>query len=323
LSEGEDAQKPESGIQLVVNETSLMELPRKLLGFINRLPKPERKSLSEMDKELGFRKGHAKSIVNPGTQKLVKLSIDEISKIAVFSRGVAQHLSDPADRAHIVHYCNELAQRIHERLERGGISLTANTFVTNLRLDDNEQQTFSDQHAGVYALIRLDREAHILISRMDVHAREAQLCRFATESPGSELSEPSVEGFIYSIGGAIQAVGRPTSRTPFRTSILRSRGGEDPSNQADMIGLRLGVSNYDGGPFAYRIYCRRIAGSDQVGSALPDWADLFGGRHYEEAAKLEPKIGDIQEILRLLRQHDPQTPWGVRIPIDIFEETRG
>eukprot|EP01035_Chromulina_nebulosa_P000757 gene757-1023_t len=71
-----------------------------------------------------------------------------------------------------------------------------------------------------------------------------------------------------------------------------------------MIGLRIGISEWDGGPFAYRTYCRQIANADWVGEDLPGWADLFGARRYAAIDEIEAKIADVGDILALLREEN-------------------
>ena len=94
-------------------------------------------------------------------------------------------------------------------------------------------------------------------------------------------------------------------------------------NGADIIGLRLGISDFDGGPFAYRIYCRQIAGPEQLGCELPDWVHVFGVHRHGATDKIAPMIENIAEILRLLQEEDDRTPWGVRFPTGIEPEEVG
>ena len=320
MSDIERQAAPGRDTDLFVTEEELLELPKRLLKLINQTTAQERVGKDDLPERIGIAKGRVNAIMNPGSQGSKRLPLSEISKVVKFARHYALTLQDQQRGESIIGYCNEIAKRIQDRLEIGGLSLTETAFVTNLSLSDRVQQAFSDRHAGVYALIRLDRDQHILISRMDVHLRQAQLCRFATDFQGFGLSEPKVEGFIYSIGDEIQAVGRPSIASALRTSILRSRSQPGSLHGADMIGLRLGISDLDGGPFAYRIYCRQIAGPDQIGLEMPEWRDLFHGWRHEQAESVERMIPDVHDILKLLHEQDNKTPWGIGFPTGISED---
>ena len=307
----------EDGPLLYANERAIMDVVSKILKALNQPFNPERIAKKDLPAAVGTTDARINAILNPKSEKSKKFSLDEIGKVVAFARGYSRTIVDSGYRKLILDYCNQVTQRIHDRLDKSGLSPTENAFVTNLRLDDREQDVFSDRHSGVYAVIRLDRAGHILISRMDVYPREAQLCRFATKSPSSGPHEPLVEGYIYSVGDTIQSVGRPATPTALRTSILRSMGRPGAPAGSDMIGLRLGMSDFDGGPFAYRIYCRRIAGPELLGQELPDWEPLFGVRAHEASDKIAPMIRDIVEILQLLQEEDDATPWGVGLPTGI------
>lgn len=278
---------------VTTGDKSLMELTTALLRAINQQNSPYAIRKAALHDKIGTTAARVNAILNPGPQKATKISLDVLGKVVVFARQFARSVPDAHFRDLITGYCNEIAQRLHDRLERGGLNPTENAFVTNLRLlDEGKQQQLSDRHAGVYALIRLDRDAHILISRMDVRPRQDQLCRFATDSGNIGTSEPAVEGYIYAVDDRIQAVGRPAGTSWLRVSILRSHR-MPASTGWDMIGLRIGISEWDGGPFAYRTYCRQIANADWVGEDLPGWADLFGARRYAAIDEIEAKIADV------------------------------
>ena len=301
---------------LVTDQPVVLDLARLILKTINAPNVRTRIPKKVLPTVIGISWAHVNAILNPETQGLTKISLHEIGKVVIFARDFAAKSQDQDLRATINRYCNRIAQQIHEAFEQDGLSPTEFSFVANLRLRDGEkQQDFSDYHAGVHALIRLDRDGHILISRLDIFPREQQLCRFATDSDHSETGEPAVEGYIFSIGDYIQAVGRGTG-SGLRTSILRPNYLQKARH--DLIGLRLGVSNFDGGAYAYRIYCRRIEDADKVKQALPEWAGLFLARRFEAIEDLEERIPDIKAILKLLSEpDDKETPWGVRIPTGI------
>lgn len=308
--------RPDPDASIFMEEKPFLELPRRILHTILNQPvQKEKMTIEALAEEIGLNDTRFKSILYSDSNGLKKISLSDITKIVVHTRRLAQRLSDQGTCSYIIGYCNQLAELFQDRLEQGGLSPTQNALVTNLRL--NDQQAFSDRHAGVYALIRLDRDAHILISRIDVYPRDILLCKFATDRRVTGLIEPPVEGYIFSIGDEIQAIGRPRTTSALRTSVLR--GYPNTPTGRDMIGLRLGISDLDGGPFAYRTYCRWIAGTDQLDRDMPEWADLFRGRKHEASDKIALKINDISEILRLLHEEDEKhkTPWGVGIPTGI------
>lgn len=310
--EGHDARA------VTINDRSLMNLTTAVLKAINSPTSSVRVAKADLPARIGISGARVNAILNPGSQKSTKIALDELGKVVAFARKFSAGLPMGPFRDLVSDYCNKIAQRLHEGLERDGLSPTEFAFVTNLKLfDDHKQQNLSDRHAGVYALIRLDRDGHILTSRLDIHPRRNLLCRFATDSGHPGTGEPTVEGYLFAVDDGIQAVGRPETASGLRTSILRSHR-PPKETRWDLMGLRLGISNFDGGAYAYRIYCRRIAEVDKVGAVLPDFADLFGARRFEAIDDIEISIPDVADILTLLREPDDEdTPWGIRIPTGI------
>ena len=315
----EDAET--SGVTL--GQASVLGCARLILKAINAPNASPRVSKKDLPDAIGISSAHVHAILNPVSQGLTRISLDEIGKVVVFARKFAADLAEPEVGNLIRSYCNRIAEHLQEALQRGGLNPTEFAFVTNLKLrDGGRQQEFSDHHAGVHALIRFDRDAHILISRLDIFPREHQICRFATDSGHSQSGEPMVEGHIFVADEVIHAVGRPISGGGLRTSILRPNflPGAD---RADLIGLRLGNSRFDGGPYAYRTYVRRIEGVEQVGRLLPAWSQLFRARSFKHVDDIRQLIPDIDTILKLLREPD-DPPWGVRIPTGIaFDDDYG
>ncbi|WHU01952.1 MULTISPECIES: hypothetical protein [unclassified Sphingomonas] len=318
MLEEEDAQATGAG-EVTIDDKSLMGLTTRILKAVNSTSDRNRVKKDDLPGLTGLTRSQVNAILNPDSQRSTKISLESIAKVVDFGQKFAGKHPDEGVRNQVSTYCSVITQRLHGYLERGGLNPTELAFVVNLQLDDDHKQRhFSERHAGVYALVRLDREGHILISRLDIFPRVNRLCRFATDSKHPGTREPTVEGFVFAVDDVVQAVGRPDNSGRLRTSILRSRRHEA---SWDLMGLRLGTSDYDGGPYAYRIYCRRIAGGEHAGKELPDWARLFGARKFEAIEDIEQRIQDIGEILKLLKEEeDEDTPWGIRIPTGIMSD---
>lgn len=298
------------------SEEGLLPVVSALLKALNQQGASPSFKKKELADKLGIKDSRLNSLQNPSPQNLKSIKLDELDKVVVFARQVAREVTDLPRREMINGYCNEIARRLHFRFDGGGLNVTENSLVMNLNLiDDRKQQEFSDRHAGVYAVIRIDRDAHVIVSRMDLRPKTDQLCRFATESPG--FSELRVEGFIYAAGDVIQSVGRPAGKNWLRTTILKPCANAE-QEEVDMIGLRLGLSDLDGGAFGYRVYAKQICGPELVGKPMPDpWPSLFGTSGLGEIDALKPKITDIEQIVNLLQEKTDATPWGVRSPIEM------
>ena len=120
-----------------------MDVVRKVLKAINQPNNPERVGKKQLPQAIGITDARVNAILNPKSEGAKRFSLDEVSKVVAFARRVARTVTESGYRKLIDDYCNEVTQRIHERLDKGGLSPTENAFVTNLRLDDREQAVFA------------------------------------------------------------------------------------------------------------------------------------------------------------------------------------
>lgn len=301
---------------MVIDDVTLVQLPMTLLKTLNKAGSVSKKLIA---KESGVSYEHVHGIMNLRSQKTAKISLKDTRLILDFGRRFAQSCENMELRKIVQQQCNDISMAIHSFLNIGALSSTEHAFVSHLNLDREQQRLFSVAHAGVYALVRRDKDGHIIISRMDIlPIREGgMLCRFTSDTPASNgMDDPAVAGYIYAAGEHFFTVGHNNDTGALRSSILCRWKLPGSVGDADMLGLRLGASRRDGGPFAHRIYARWIADVSSAGNDLPDWNSTFRARTYGSDAieSIAERIEDIRLILRLLEENENVQRWGIGFP---------
>jgi hypothetical protein len=291
------------------------------------------------------------AFMNLGPQKAVHFPLSEIRDILAYARTYARSLSDADLQRSIFDDCAKLCIDIQRFLGDDSADALERALVHHMAIDHSVQDRFSAEHQGTHVLIRFDRPGNIVLSRMDVLPKQPgrSVCRFITRRLGPTTAmktEHVVDGFMFGVDGYAYSVGRIVGSNAVRSVIASPL----PQQPTDMIGLRLGLSALDEGPFAHRIYCRR------VGPLLPDkaetpaeaeapaaaeapaeaetpgkvktpakpskpyeeWEPLFCSTPFDDDARtlILAKIPDIDDIVALLKEppKDPELTWGLRIP---------
>lgn len=311
--------------QIEIDGAAIFETATALLKEIkHRTGMTVEKLVEKLEEESALPEARTRAILYPEAQGAHYLSLVEIRKVAKYGLSVFPKDSEENGARAVRQLCTDLASKIYENLNVGVISPGEYVFRSKLKIDPARQSAFSRMFAGVYANIRFSQSGYLGITRMDVraHTEGAVLCRFVTRrlSQGAR-HERVVRGYMYEADdGAIHALGCIEGTGLFRTTVLKPFASSD-SAAPDLYGLRLSVSDLDDGPFASRLYCKRLLGRKSEDD-LKGWEEIFKSHPYNKKALelIGKQIHDIERITNLLRErHKKAKPWGVAFPEGVSE----
>ena len=315
-----DAELPASKPSVDIGDKHLMGLTQELLQTLNKVGRLKKNQLA---KELGWKESRVNGMMNLESQATKSIGLGEMRELVIFARKIVAKAENAELSQSLRRICDDIVMGIYTYLTIDGLSATEYAFVSHLNVDDREQDVFSKQHAGVYAIVRLDLDGDIVIAKMEIQPKSpgGRICRFTTNrsaGPVKSMAEELVDGYIYAIKDFIYTIARPRESSALRSTVLSAFSPAGTEETTDLVGLRLGVSSRDKGAFAHRIYCRRIGGPELIGKTLDSvWSGQFQprSRKPESLEKIAEAISDIEAILRLLTEDpQPHKPWGLQMP---------
>jgi hypothetical protein len=117
---------------------------------------------------------------------------------------------------------------------------------------------------------------------------------------------------MYKSDKYILALGTIEDTSIIRYSILTTvkKGG-----RTDLYGLRLGISAMDTGPYAHRVYGRRLLNNGDH-DRLTNTTGALAKADDARMGKLRQLIDDFDEVLDLLKKDSPPGGLGLALPLE-------
>ncbi len=304
-------------LAVTTDDVTLLKLTRLILQEINKRGKiiGHSRTKEEIAGEADMPISRVNALMNPVSQKAKEFSLSDIRKVVRFAKRYAESLSDEDFHSSLLKYTRELTERISAYIEKprdGGDDSTyalgpiEQLVKSQIALSVAVRARYCKPPLGAYLLIRFDAKGRLVIARMDVFElrKDNAICRFRTIRHSKAIGERITEGYIYQFDDHVYAVGQIDGTGAIRCSILNPRN----DGSGDMFGLRLGISDLDSGPFAYRLYCRYLGrGDDATTTSLIKTMNL----NETTLAYLNRHIPIIEDIIELLRA-PPDSPYGLQ-----------